>query len=1600
MKLTCQYRSKDTLLYALTLMTAFIGVQTMANPFNNGTINSIVTNTTYNETLYVGIQNPNNTLLIESNATVSADSIVIGQLSSSTNNSVSVIGNSLLVAGNATTNGLTAGGVIVGGTDDGAALSINNDSTLNTEYFYIGFGTNDSGRADLAGEGTELAVAQDVLVGTAGSTNSIEISDGASLSVGGTLTVGAASSTDNQVNVASGGSLFVNETNNIVVVNADDENGIAVKGNGTLQVGGDVNTGTLEDLGVSMSKNANLELGGTLTISKNKIDNSLNVILNNDLSTNTASWTSGSLVAVGSTTSDNSLTFTNGAIGHALNIVQIGQQSTAAGNELNVGGSGSLFLADSDIFVGAQGKNNQLNIGDGGEVLIVGSLYLGNNASATGNQANINSNGVLDVGGEIIVGDSGNQNTFTIDGGTVAVSNDFTLGASSANNRYNQTGGTNTVAGAFIIGKTENATGQTGNVNDDIVETTGNLAIIGTNATLNIQQDLTVGLEGGGSIMTIRDGGAVTVAGDTIIGEAVGDNYIYLQRDSNTLFNVAGDLVVGKSEEGSNRFAVYGGTANIGGNLYLGATTNQHETKNFIYLETTNAAINVANAIYIGASNSVNTLDIVDGAKVNTLDFYAGAYEGTSNNVVTVKGENALLTITNRLEIGSSTGTNNAVVVENGGILNVGQTNIVISGEENILNIADGGTLQTIDWDATIIDENMVMDSGSTLELGGSYLGTDRLDNPYELVLNGALATNNAIWDAGSDVLYVGYADDNNALTLKDGGVASTSTNLIVGRTANSTGNTLTAAGTDSLVQVGHNLVLGNTGSSGNELLVEDGGQVNVGNNLILGARSDQNAILLVGSTNASSSIDITNLLTIGSGRDASDNALTISSNAAVNAYGIATIGSGSDNNTLQLSGTNAILNADSNLVVGSGEATGNELNISEGLATVSGDLIIGKNTDSTGNSGTVSGSNSTLQVLSDFYVGKDGSENTFTVSDGALLEAANVYVGFTTNSLNNTLSVTGSNTMANISGNLYAGYEGDANLVEVLDGASLTVLNAYVGYKSSSNRIAVSGSNSVFTVLNDMLIGNADTNNVGRNELFVIEQAYVSVGSNLSLSNSFLGIDAGSQVVVDGDYRQDEFSTLALTVSTNYANTNLTVGNTASFARDTTFELQDDDTIVGTTNTVARALVAAGYIEIDEQAATQDLLNDYINIGNDLLDFNLFLSNNIIWIDNVSRLSLATASGLEAGSQLFRIADEIDILADGSNNVAEVMRDFMDTELDSAGRNTAFQNYYGEQMSSTPAHNAINIGMQSAAQQLTQRADSTRARMGMASANGPDGAGGPHMDEQSLQGWIAGYKTWADASSDSGFDGYDGSIGGFLVGADLSVAEGILVGIAGGAGSATLDKDNGASTDTDTAFGSVYASAGTKDWFADASLILGGSSVDTTLGTTFDTTASYDARNTALYFGGGKEIIGDYLIITPQASLLGNYYKQDSYEEKSSGAVARKVDSFDTFYLKSSIGCNVGFYTTLGNVTLKPEFRAFWVHEFNAKEEDVSFQLVDGTGTYNMQLQAPESDVIKLGAGLSARIGEYLELRADLDTRRGSNYSDHTLLGSIRYQF
>ncbi|WP_372798371.1 autotransporter domain-containing protein, partial [Pontiella sp.] len=872
----------------------------------------------------------------------------------------------------------------------------------------------------------------------------------------------------------------------------------------------------------------------------------------------------------------------------------------------------------------------------------------------------------------------------------------------------------------------------------------GNTAAVYEGGLLDLAQDLTVGRDASGNVLLINNDAIVNVAGDAVIGENSGDNYIFLEQGSNAQFNVAQDLTVGNSEDGDNRFAVYGGTADIGGSLFLGASTDQHDLENYIHVETTNAVLNVADTLHIGAANSDNIMRVAAGAEVNVQNLYIGTYDGTSNNTVEVSGKwysnsggwqdfvtNSTLAVSGDLVIGSTNSGGNSITLQDGGILEVAQTNITIGSTNDFLTVADEGTLKTGDWDfdlQTGLATNIVFEEGSTLHLLGTLSGTNMVENGMGYVLDGAAAS----WSTGAENLYVGYTNDNNSLTLTNGAMAETFADLIIGYASQD--NILTVGGTNSLLDIG-----------------------------------------------------------------------------------------------------------------------------------------------------------------------------------------ADLYIGTETNlSANNTLNV---------------------------------------------------------------LAGGA-----------------VNVGGDTYLFDGTLHIDSKSQVNVAGEYIQDSDSTLSIGVSSNQVSPNLVVSGNAEFAGTDDSEnnpvIRIFDEGVAESNIIT--IVQADTITINSNSATGAKFESNIH-SNVLLGFNILVTNDVdyTYIILSDFLSQSIGDGGNLSGQLLEISNEIEALADAGNSNATAMVETIRSELSTEEEiQTVYNDLYGEKVSSIPAHNMINSGVQSVNEQLFMRADTTRSRAV------PQGTAGPHEAGQSLQGWISAFGSWGDKSAADGFNGYDTSLSGFMVGADLSVAENVLVGIAGGKGGASVDKDNGASADTKSIYAALYSSVGTQDWFGDFSLIYANSSVDADLDQYFGTQAEYDAQNVAFSIGAGKEMIGQYLIFTPQVSFLGNLYFQDEYTETSSGAVTREVDSFNAFYLQSAVGGSAAMYLGMGDVTLKPEFRIHWMHEWLGDDESLDYKLSGGSNNYNLQLQAPEKDIFKIGIGSSAKFGEYLELRADLDTRFGKDYSDFTLLGSLRYQF
>jgi len=1361
---------KNMAVIALLITVASAQAQQLKLNDPNGT-NAVISSAKTYSRIIIGQDQPNNALEITTGGQANVDSLVdIGQQLGATNSSLVVGNGGLMVIGEVNTNNLPVSGIVVGDSAGTGDLKVGFDSNVETDHLVVGAGADETGRV-AARNGGDIIVADTLVIGTTNNSgNALTIDDESSLTISETANL--------EINNATGAT--------------DDLNNLTIKSGGSLLVKGDVDASALSSSeGVIFESRATLGVGGTLTTKNNSINNGFYVLLDNALSTNhTAQW-SADYMDIGTSTSDNSLIVRNGATARSTNDVSIGTDSTAQKNILRVEGSNSTFTAMDRVFVGINGNNNEFNVLDGGQADVSSALVIGASLSSGNDVLVSGTNSALTIGGNTYVGFSGGHNNLALEDGAIAdFQTNVYVGGKSANNRLTLSDASATVAGEFIIGNGADASGTTGSVTQNAPpNTSGNMAMVGTNSTLNLNNGLIVGKEGSGSILNMYDGGIVDVSGDAVIGDAVGDNYIYLQRGSNTQFNVSGDLVVGKSEEGSNRFAIYGGTADIGGDLLLGATTNQHDIKNFIHLETTNTVLNVAGSLEIGASNSLNTLALVDGASASVGQLLVGAHNGTSNNTVSVSGDESLFTIAGLLQIGSTNSGGNSITLQNGGILDIEQGNISIGSTNDYLTVADGGILKTLGWDFDD-SSNIVFESGSTLNLSGMLEGTNRVEGGLHYILNGAGAS----WNTGTNVLYVGMDTGNNSLAITNGAIVTATNNL--------------------------------------------------------------------------------------------------------------SIGFASDNNTVSISGTG-----------------------------------------------------STLDIGGDIYIGTDGENNSLIITNGASVMSAT---------------------------------------------------NLFIGMASSENTVFLSDTGSVLNVGSDLYIGTDDLNS-SFNTLQLTNGAVVNVTGDAYLHRrALLKVDSKSSVNITGKYTQDEFSTLDIGVRSNQVSPNLVVGGAAEFGSRTDTE---DNPIIrifdeGVEESNSVTIVQAANVTIDGTDATGSKFESNIH-SNVLLGFTIIVTNDVnyeyIILSDFKKQSIGDGGNLTG--QLLDVSDEIESMAsNGDSNAVNMVAEIRANFSTEAEIQKVYGDLYGEKSSSTPAHNVINLGVQNVAKQLSKRADNTRYRQGMASSQSnfekPEGASGPHAPEQELQGWINGYGSKGSMSAKDGYDGYDANLNGFMVGLDASINENWLIGLAGGTSRGDIGKGD-SSTDTKSIYGAGYASVGTKDWFADLGFIYGSHDINTTLGSAFDTTADYTAQTMGFFIGGGKEIATDYLIYTPQLSFLGNYYSQGNYEEESSSAVARKVYSFTSFQLQSSLGGSIGYYSSVGDVTFKPEVRAFWQHEWLSEEEKNQYRLLGGSGTrYDLFMQAPEKDILKLGIGSSAKIGEYLELRADLDTRLGSGYSDLTFLGSLRYQF
>jgi T5SS/PEP-CTERM-associated repeat protein/autotransporter-associated beta strand protein len=1011
---------------------SFIGFNSVAA--NNSVLvtgaNSLLTNA---DDFYVGYEGEYNSLTISNGGKVAGDGYsAIGFSGFAANNSVLVTGaNSLLT---------NSGYLYVGFNGSGNSLVISNGGSVAVGSFgYVGYADNSANNSvTVSGTNSSLAVTNGFFVGYGGSSNSLSISDGASVTVVGTsdndyFSLGeTGTSSGNTLTVSGASTLSVNVATNraygIWIADADGSSNNAmvvssggkVYSSGSSSVGGYSGTGNsalITGAGSLWTNNGVLFLGttgeGILTVADGGAFASTSVVVATD---------------AGSIGTLNIGRFgTNDAAGTiAAATIAFGTNATAGTGTINFNQSDSTTLSTA---ISGNGSVNQL--GTGTTTLSGANTYTGT-TTIDGGQLEVT--GSINSGNDLNVGYSGEGNSLVVSaGGTVQSSNGY-------------------------IGRDGGAS------NNSVLVT-------GANSAWTNSGSFRVGNDGTGNSLVISNGGTVATGSGFIGNASTSSNNSVLVTGTDSLWTNSDDQFYVGNQGSGNSLVVSNGGRVLSGSSYMSFAADS--SNNSVHVTGAGSSWILQSALGIGVYGAGNTLTISDGASVSNAYAAIGVLSSAYNNSVLVTGSNSTWRSSDSLAIGggglyapSGGSTSNSLTISNGasvyagrgfiGSLDSSNNSVLVTGAESLWSIS---TNLVLGYSNSSRNSLVISNEGTVANVDG-YIGYDALSANNSVLVTGT----DSLWTNSGD-LNVGHSGAGNSLVISDGGAVQSSEGFI-GREGSAANNSVLVTGTNSLWTNSGGISVGQSGS-GNSLVISNGGTVATSLDGGIGVTNtaSNNSMLVTGTGSV-----WTNSGLFGVGVAGSGNSLVISNGGTVAApsSAIGAYASSSNNNVL-VTGANSLWTSDNEFLVGY-EGSGNSLVISNGGAVVaSSGAIIGASGTSSNNSVLVTGADSLLYGSSGLFFGYGGSDNSLVISDGGTVVTDNSSaIGFSATSSNNSVLVTGANSrLFNLTG-LAVGYEGSGSLT-VANGGSVAAIGieiaSAIGSSGTLNIGSFGGSDTAGTI-------------------------------------------------------------------------------------------------------------------------------------------------------------------------------------------------------------------------------------------------------------------------------------------------------------------------------------------------------------------------------------------------------------------------------------------------------------------------------------------------------------------------------------------------------
>ncbi|MEM8835380.1 MAG: hypothetical protein AAGD00_06130 [Planctomycetota bacterium] len=462
--------------------------------------------------------------------------------------------NSELIAGDGLNIGNRGMGTLTA--TDGARIELG--TRLN-----IGGSSTGDGMATMSG--TTL-IADSMLVARTG-TGELTVTNGSTLDFGGGFSIGR--------DAGASGTMSITDT---TVTTGTSGVSVGVAGTGTFHaadsditvVGGDLQIGSANSGIMSLSNGSSLSITNTGTS-----------VVGGEANGNTPNGDGTLTVAGGAMggstfTSAGSLRVADGGATGNVTISGTGSSMTL-GERLFVGydGDGTMTVTDGATLnvnapmdssnVGFNGGSGALNITNGGSAHFTPDLYVGRFADGVLNA----DNATISLGRRLIISDDDAvSGEVTLSQSDLTALGDMIVAERGTGTLTMQSGSNATIAGGVFVGMGANGMGTLA-INASSVATvngeaefggdstgTGNLTIDGAGSTLSVSQQVRFGNDGS-STATIRNGGALTSAGQITLGDDPGSSGDVAIETGGT-FSTTDNLRIGN--EGTGTLTVSGGS--------------------------------------------------------------------------------------------------------------------------------------------------------------------------------------------------------------------------------------------------------------------------------------------------------------------------------------------------------------------------------------------------------------------------------------------------------------------------------------------------------------------------------------------------------------------------------------------------------------------------------------------------------------------------------------------------------------------------------------------------------------------------------------------------------------------------------------------------------------------------------------------------------------------------------------------------------------------------------------------------------------------------------------------------------------------------------